>query len=169
MLKRFLDKNPGCVTHHRSMTHLQGLGDYDVIVCFGDSVNYLIDDADLDALFAQVDAHLKPGGCFLFDVHTEARLVEFDHEYIEEGFLGQIGYQWTIQTMPNQMIDHALTLYDALGSFTQHQIIQRVYSLKDIKERLKRFNWATTVYSDFQVGCDPNAEKYLLVCRKENT
>lgn len=169
MLKQFSQKNPDCVTHHRSMTQLQGLGTYDVILCFGDSLNYLTDDHDVDELFKQVDGHLRPGGVFLFDLHTEARLEEFENEFIEEGMLGEVGYQWTIQTLPDQLIDHQLTFYDASGSFTRHQIIQRVYPLADIKTRLKRFNWSIRVFSDFNEGIDAQAEKYLLVCTKENT
>lgn len=167
MLKQFAIKNPQCVMHHRSMIDLSGLGEYDVIVCFGDSLNYLTADEDLDRFFAEVDAHLRPGGVFLFDVHTEARLIEFETEFIEEGHVGNVGYQWTIQTMPHQHIDHQLTLYDTHGSVQRHQIIQRVFSLTELESRLKRLNWTWRIASDFEEGIDPQAEKYMLACRKE--
>ena len=169
MLAQFRLKNPGCVTHHRSMTHLDGLGMYAAIVCFGDSVNYLLDETDLDRLFEQVEAHLNSGGVFLFDLHTEHRLDEFEQEYIEEGWLGDLAYQWTIQTLPDQRLDHQLTFYEPSGSVVRHQVVQRVYPLEVILARLKRLSWSVSVYSDFVEGRHPNAEKYMLVCTKERT
>lgn len=168
MLKQFALKNPECVTHHRTMIDLNGLGVFDVIVCFGDSLNYLTKDEELDQLFLEVDAHLCPGGVFLFDMHTEARLAEFETEFIEEGHLGTVGYQWTIQTMPHQFLDHQLTFYDANGSVQRHQIVQRVVSLVELESRLKRLHWTWRIASDFVEGIDPQAEKYMLACRKEH-
>lgn len=169
MIRRFQMKNPECITHERSMTNLDGLGSYEVIVCFGDSLNYLTDDAEVKRVFSEVYAHLKPGGIFLVDVHTEDRLNEFETEYLEEGYLGSVPYQWSIQTLAKDILDHQLVFYDALGVAQRIQIVQRVYSLSQLKRWLERFAWAITVSSDFEEGIHPNAEKYMLACRKERT
>ena len=167
MIRQFQQKNPGCLTHTRSMTDLSGLGQYDVIVCFGDSLNYIVQDDEVKQVFHEVYTHLKPGGVFLVDAHTEARLTEFETEYLEEGYLGSTPYQWSIQTLPDDLLDHHVVFYDAKGAAQRIQIVQRVYPLDQLKQWLKPFAWAITVSSDFVEGVQPSAEKYLLACRKE--
>lgn len=39
----------------------------DLITCYHDGLNYLVEAGDLPATFAQVKAHLVPGGFFIFD------------------------------------------------------------------------------------------------------
>lgn len=167
MIRRFQIRNPQCRTHGRSMIDLSGLGLYEVIVCFGDSLNYLVEEGDVLQMFQSVWDHLKPGGVFLLDAHTEARLAEFETEFIEEGYLGSVAYQWTIQTQPDHRLDHHLVFYDPTGVPQRLQIVQRVYSLDQLERWLKRFAWVIEVSSDFIQGVDPQAEKFFLACRKE--
>jgi cyclopropane fatty-acyl-phospholipid synthase-like methyltransferase len=167
MIRHFQEKNPGSITHTRSMIDLTGLGLYDVIVCFGDSLNYVLQAEDVERLFREVHTHLKPGGVFLVDAHTEARLTEFETEYLEEGYLGSTPYLWSIQTLPDNLLDHHVVFYDAHGVAQRNQIIQRVYSLEQLKQWLEAFAWTITVSSDFVEGTQPHAEKYMLACRKE--
>lgn len=169
MIRHFQRCNPDCVTHIRSMTDLSGLGSYDVILCFGDSLNYLVDADDVQQLFQTVWDHLNPRGWFLLDAHSEARLKEFESEYIEEGYLGLIPYQWTIQTLSEDHLDHQLVFYEPNGAPQRVHIVQRVYALEDLKRWLKRFPWSITVSSDFEEGIDPQAEKVFLACRKETS
>ncbi len=42
----------------------------DVVTCCYDSLNYLLEEADLQATFAAVWAALKPGGVWIFDINT---------------------------------------------------------------------------------------------------
>ena len=46
------------------------LGSFDLITCLDDSVNYLVEDGDLDAAFGCLAANLAPGGVLVFDVNT---------------------------------------------------------------------------------------------------
>jgi hypothetical protein len=43
-----------------------------MVTCFYDSLNYLIDDGDLDRVFAGAAAALRPGGHLVFDLNTAA-------------------------------------------------------------------------------------------------
>jgi SAM-dependent methyltransferase len=169
MIRQFETKNPGCITHVRNMVDLDGLGFYDGVLCFGDSLNYLTDPDDVDRLFAQVWSHLKPGGVFLFDAHTELRLHEFQSEFVEEGYLDGLAYQWSIQTVSETMLDHLIVFYDVKGVAQRYQILQRVYTWPDLKRRLERFPWGISVASDFVEGINPQAEKYMIACRKETS
>ena len=46
------------------------VGSFDLVTCLDDSVNYLVDDGDLDAAFAALGENLADGGLLVFDVNT---------------------------------------------------------------------------------------------------
>ena len=54
------------------MRSLPYLGEFDLVVCLDDTVNYLLNDEELDATFAAVTAMLAPAGVFAFDVNSLA-------------------------------------------------------------------------------------------------
>jgi SAM-dependent methyltransferase len=54
----------------RDMRRLGRLGTFDLVCCLCDSVNYLTEPGDLDALFTGVAANLAPDGVLVFDVNT---------------------------------------------------------------------------------------------------
>jgi SAM-dependent methyltransferase len=51
---------------------------FDLVTCFYDSLNYLIEDGDLDRVFAGVAETLRPGGYLIFDLNTAAEYVTWD-------------------------------------------------------------------------------------------
>lgn len=54
------------------------------VVCCLDSINYLVDDGDLEACFACVANYLEPGGLFVFDVSSEYR---FKHIFADNAYV----------------------------------------------------------------------------------
>jgi SAM-dependent methyltransferase len=48
----------------------------DLATCFFDSMNYLVEDGDLLAVFQRVQAALTPDGMFVFDLNTRRRFAE---------------------------------------------------------------------------------------------
>jgi SAM-dependent methyltransferase len=49
---------------------LERIDSFDLITCLDDSVNYLVDDGDLDAAFASLARNLAADGVLVFDVNT---------------------------------------------------------------------------------------------------
>jgi SAM-dependent methyltransferase len=49
---------------------LEPIGSFDLITCLDDSVNYLVDEGDLDAAFAALAPNLAADGVLVFDVNT---------------------------------------------------------------------------------------------------
>jgi SAM-dependent methyltransferase len=49
---------------------LPDLGSFDLVTCFDDSLNYLMDDAELTAAFAGMEAALAPRGVVVFDLNS---------------------------------------------------------------------------------------------------
>jgi SAM-dependent methyltransferase len=52
------------------MRDLPQLGEFDLVLCLDDAVNYLLTDDDLEATFRGVARVLAPGGIFAFDVNS---------------------------------------------------------------------------------------------------
>ncbi len=51
---------------------------FDLVTCFYDSLNYVIDDRDLDRVCAGVARFLRPGGYLIFDLNTTAEYATWD-------------------------------------------------------------------------------------------
>jgi SAM-dependent methyltransferase len=52
------------------MRNLDFTGTFDLVTCWFDSLNYLLELADLEKTFQGVEQALKPGGLFIFDMNT---------------------------------------------------------------------------------------------------
>jgi SAM-dependent methyltransferase len=63
-------KAPGVEVLVADIRSLEPLGSFDLITCLDDSVNYLVEDGDLDAAFASLAQNLAAGGVLVFDVNT---------------------------------------------------------------------------------------------------
>jgi len=70
MLSEARRKAPDVPLHQADMRALPGLGRFDLVTCFDDSVNHLLDEEDLAAAFVSLARHLDPAGLLLFDVNT---------------------------------------------------------------------------------------------------
>jgi SAM-dependent methyltransferase len=94
MLSRAADKNRGGspvepIFLCQSMENLDLYGTVDACVCCLDSVNYVTDPKKLRRAFQRVRLFLTPGGLFLFDINSSAKL---------EGLDGQVFLDETEET-----------------------------------------------------------------------
>ena len=66
------------IAFHAQDAAMLDLGEqrFDGVLCLFDSLNYILEPERLQAAFARVAAHLRPGGVFVFDVNTEYALAE---------------------------------------------------------------------------------------------
>jgi len=70
MLAEAARKAPDVRLLEADMRDLPKLGQFDLITCFDDSLNHLLNEADLASAFASVAANLGPDGLVLFDLNT---------------------------------------------------------------------------------------------------
>ena len=63
-------KAPGADLFVADIRALAQLGCFDLVTCLDDSVNYLVEDGDLDAAFAALGQNLASDGVLVFDVNT---------------------------------------------------------------------------------------------------
>jgi len=67
---------------------------FDLCVSLFDSLNYILDPADLCSAIERVHAHLTPGGLFIFDINSEFALVNsfFDQDNLYSN--DRLRYVW---------------------------------------------------------------------------
>lgn len=70
MLALAAAKAPGAELVQCDIRSLPDLGSFDLVTCFDDSLNYLLDEADLTAAFAGMESALAPGGVVVFDLNS---------------------------------------------------------------------------------------------------
>lgn len=133
----------------------------DVAISFCDSLNYLLEEEDIVDAFRQTYAGLKPGGLFLFDVHTPQQL--FAYAESQPFFLNEddVAYIWTSELDEERVqIEHDLTIFvKNSGTGETFRRIeetheQRAYSLPWLEQMLKEVG-----FSEIQQASDFTWEK----------
>lgn len=133
---------------------------FDLVLCICDSINYLVED-ELDSFFKCAYEHLNPNGRLIFDMHNTKRIAEFKEEYIEEGELEDIQYQWTINSdEESKTINEHFTFYTSDGMI-QEQHTQHVFDIDLIIRKMENAGFTVKYIEDFIKD-----EKVLLVGRK---
>ncbi len=81
------------------MRDLPELGEFDLVLCLDDAINYLLSDDDLEAAFAGVAQVLAPEGIFAFDVNSLATYrTSFAETEVREQ--GGIFFAWRGEAAP---------------------------------------------------------------------
>jgi SAM-dependent methyltransferase len=70
MLAEAARKAPGVPLVEADVRALPSLGRFDLVTCFDDSLNHLLDERDLAAALASLARNLDDGGLLLFDLNT---------------------------------------------------------------------------------------------------
>lgn len=132
---------------------------FDLILCICDSINYL-EKEELDSFFECAYKHLNNNGRLIFDMHSMARLNEFKEQYIEEGYVLDTPYQWTIMSDPiDNLINEHFTFYTKDGMIQEHHT-QNVFELDLIRNKMSNL-FDTYIVSNFIED-----EKVLVIGRK---
>lgn len=134
------------------------------IICFNDSLNYLSDINELDSVFKRVYDHLELNGVFMFDVHSEQRLLDLRNEYIEEGYLDSTAYQWVIESEDDK-IYHTLTFYIDNTPISEYHT-QTVFAKDKIKDLLLKNGFEFTIYTDYNKPENAEGDKWFFVAKR---
>lgn len=133
---------------------------FDLILCICDSINYL-EIEELDSFFKCAHKHLNDQGRLIFDMHNEKRLDEFKQQYIEEGYVLNVPYQWTIMSDPiESLINEHFTFYTKDVMIQEHHT-QNVFKVDIIKNKMKDL-FETRIIDDFVED-----EKILIIGKKK--
>ncbi len=98
--------------YEQDMTAFEGLGDFDLVGCFIDSLNYLRDGKAVQDVFTNAFNALKPGGILMFDVHT---VYKINQVFMNATFADsdeEVSYIW--HSFPGgepDSVEHELTFF----------------------------------------------------------
>lgn len=165
MLEKAREKLPQVEFLAQDMRSFTFDKEFDTVVCYNDSVNYITETEDLKKCFACVNKVLKKGGVFLFDVHTMERLEQFEEEYLEEGMIQSTPYQWSIESEDERLFHH-LAFWTEKG-FLEEEHIQRVYPKEELKQLLNEAGFTVQVFTDFVEDENTLGEKWYFIARKD--
>lgn len=138
----------------------------DTITCFCDSINYLLDENDVSDMFQSVYEALNENGVFLFDVHSLDRMEEFKDEFLEEGNVCNIDYEWSILSVQDLIYQNFVFFDTSVTTRVQH--VQKVYHPEWLTDTLEKLGFKVSIYTDFiHEGIQPG-EKYFFIAKKGN-
>jgi SAM-dependent methyltransferase len=70
MLAQAARKAPGVVLVEADVRELPRIGSFELVTCFDDSLNYLLEERDLARALGSIARNLSPSGLALFDLNT---------------------------------------------------------------------------------------------------
>lgn len=132
---------------------------FDLVLCICDSFNYLYEE-EIDSFMKSAYKHLNDNGRLVFDMHSIKRIKEFKDEYIEEGYLSDTAYVWTINSdeFDNTINEH-FTFYTKDAMIQEHHT-QNVFEIEYVKKIMEKY-FEVEVIDDFIED-----EKVLMIGKK---
>jgi ubiquinone/menaquinone biosynthesis C-methylase UbiE len=123
---------------------------YDAITCYCDSINYLQSYRQLETVIENVYRALKVKGVFMFDIHSLDTLQQFKEEYIEEGYVDDVSYQWCIYSIDDNLF-YSFIFQDEDGILRKELHQQLVFNPVTVKELLEKQGFKVELSTDFTV------------------
>lgn len=127
------------------MRDLPTIGEFDLVLCLDDAINYLLSDSELEATFAGVAQLLSPRGVFAFDVNT---LLSYRTSFAETAVSEVDGafFAWrgeaSAEFMPGEMATAAVEIFaerdDGLWERHLMRHVQRHHPRGAIRAALER-------------------------------
>jgi SAM-dependent methyltransferase len=115
---------------------------FDAVLCIYDSINYTVDEAELEAVFRAVSKHLVPSGLFIFDVTTERNIVQHFHGQTFSENHPDYSYTWkNMYTYHDKICRTALTFFIREGELFrrfEEVHIQKIFEVSTVKNLLKQ-------------------------------
>ncbi|SET61952.1 Methyltransferase domain-containing protein [Oceanobacillus limi] len=142
---------------NQDLKDLHGLDQMDAAISYCDVMNYITETDELEAVFHHVANSLKPGGLFIFDVHS---LHHVQDNLINQTFADvteEASYIWDCSEgdYPGEMY-HDITFFmlDEGNKYTRFDEThhQRTYSVSIYEQLLKKSGFINiNFYSDFSL------------------
>ncbi len=159
----------------QNMAELELLKEFDCVVIFCDSLNYLQSDKEVQETIQRVYKHLKPGGLFIFDVHSVHKMKDVfgnqSFSYVDE----DVSYIWNCTyDDTDTRVEHDITFFayneemDAYHRFDEVHA-QRTWSIDHYQSWLSEAGFINiAVSADFKMS-EPtsNSERIFFSAQKK--
>ncbi|RCW49386.1 class I SAM-dependent DNA methyltransferase [Paenibacillus prosopidis] len=129
----------------------------DAVISFCDCLNYLTEEADIEAAFRSTFAGLRSGGTFLFDMHPPKQLIRYAEEQPFVLDERDVAYIWTCDFEEARCeIEHHLTIFardhDSRFYRFEESHVQRAYDPDWIEAALRRAGFKSVDrFADFEL------------------
>jgi SAM-dependent methyltransferase len=146
------------------MVDYESSGEYDVVLCTFDSINYVLSIKDLRRMLGNVAVALKPQGLFVFDSNTKW-LYRHHHDTTQERELD--GLSFIQECRYDAGRSRAITRFlFPDGTFEEHT--QRPYGMKELEPLLKTAGLAVKdLFSWFdRRPCSSRTEKLFCIAQR---
>jgi SAM-dependent methyltransferase len=159
----------------QDMAELEGLGPFDIIGIFCDSLNYLPSEEKVSRTFQRASANLRQGGILFFDIHSIYKINEL---FVDQTFTlcdEHIAYIWNsfAGEYPNS-VEHELSFfvedqqdgkYNRIDEFHE----QRTFSIDQYSGWLEEAGFEILeISADFEEKApQPDSERIFFMARKK--
>lgn len=177
-LRRKIENNSSTMYLCQDMRDFELYGTAGTFVSVGDSVNYLLTDDDMLAMFERVKLFLYPGGIFVFDFKTRHLYRDVIGERTIAEDREDCSFIWNNWYNDSTRInEYDLSLFVAepaagAGMFRKFEEVhrQRGYDLSEMKALSQRagLSWVTAVDSDTMGEITDKSERILAVVRGDD-
>lgn len=158
---------------HQNMEEMELDAPVDAMISVCDSVNYLLQEDLMNALFARVKKYVKPGGYFIFDLKTAYcyRNIIGNQTWVEQD--EEVSYIWENYFYEDQDInEYMLTIFKKQPDSDLYERIeeahyQRAYSIDCLRELLADNGLSMEECFDADMVHRPNetSERIYLIVR----
>ncbi|RSK27918.1 class I SAM-dependent methyltransferase [Bacillus sp. HMF5848] len=159
--------------YEQDMTNFELHTNFDCIIIFCDSLNYITDEQNVQATFKQVYKHLQPGGLFLFDVHSSHKIEHILTDGVFADTNDEASYIWHCYAgdLP-LMVEHDLTFFiqreNGLYERFEEYHVQRTFEVGAFQTWLQEEGFEMLqVSGDFSDTLTDNDERIFFCARKK--
>lgn len=158
---------------NQPMEHFELYGSVGAVICLLDSLNYIIEEKDLESTFRLVHNYLDPGGLFIFDINTAYKLKNILPGNTFCGESDKAFYTWENVFDPDYNIcEFTLNFFIKEGQQYSRHIethYQKAYTDAFIKKLLKRCGFEMlSSFNDVSFDAPArNSEKVFYIAKKQ--
>ncbi|WP_028783279.1 class I SAM-dependent DNA methyltransferase [Thalassobacillus devorans] len=161
---------------HQDIRNLAGLKDYDTVISYFDVLNYITSLEDLKAVFRQTYNILKPGGTFIFDVHSLSHLQQsmagktFAEVYDETTYIWFCEHGEQADTFVHDLTFFIQKPEGSYKRFDEYHT-QRGYRMDRLKKELHAAGFIImAIYADLNrepVHNDADGDRLFFICKRK--
>ncbi|MCU9613946.1 class I SAM-dependent methyltransferase [Caldibacillus lycopersici] len=158
--------------YQQNMTELEGIGPFDIVVIFCDSLNYLASEKEVIETFQSVKRVLKPDGLLLFDVHSTYKI---DSVYAGNTFAfngDDISYIWSsYKGEQPYSIEHELSFFvfdEQTAQYDRYDELhkQQTYTINQYKHWLTNTGFTIqSIEADFGEAVTDTSERIFFTAQ----
>lgn len=157
----------------QDMREFELYGTVDSIVCTCDSLNYLLEDEDVQQVFKLADNYLDPGGLFIFDVNTEYKFRDVMGDRVQAETYETSAYIWQNYYYEDEKInEYQVTFFQQQGElYSREEEIhyEKAYSVDQLKSWLEKADLKVLgIYDAFTMEpAKPESERICFVAAEQ--